>query len=275
MTTTIGIVFGDFAETPQEILSYLLIFQNTLQSSFEFRILPTPDDDFIRLLSSEQPPNHAEVEEKIDRFLFNLRTQNNSAARAYGLDPVAVDKVILLTDTALSDNYYYVGTDTWAVIALGGWEDAYAPPSIVEYYLSCVVVAALDAKVDLARHYETRGCITDFNAGLADARFSVLSGYICHNCAQAIKEQASKKLLDDVHVLLDRRWLGDSSAPSEVALTIKKMGYDLFRTSGIKPNWKETIRATLEQEGLKNFLSVTFQILLAIALLVLGLKSKN
>src|SRR5271170_6932947 len=225
MPTTIGVAFGAFEQATKEILSYLLVYQNTVQGSFEFRILSGPDDDpFIELLSGDRPPDHREIERQIGPFLSRLKSWNNSQARGYELDPVTVDKIVLLTDTALSDNYYYVGDETWAVIALGGWENEYAPPSIVEYYLSFVAVAALDAKVDLARHFETRGCISDFNASLADARLSVLSGHICDSCARLIEAQTSKRVLEDARLLLSRPWLGDSSAPSDVAATVKKMG---------------------------------------------------
>jgi len=53
---------------------------------------------------------------------------------------------------------------------------------------------------------------------------------------------------------------------------VKKLGYDLFRAAGAKPNFKQRLFATLEQEGLKNLFSIGGQILLALALLLIGLK---
>lgn len=275
MPTTIGIIFGPFNESAKEALSFLLIYQNTIQKTFEFHILSyPPHDPFLEILSADSAPKHADVYPHIDDFLSRVKSWNNSEAESFGLDKVEVDKIVLLTDSTFSDNFYYVGDETWAIIALGGWENEYAPPSIVEYYLSFVAGAALDAITDIGRHFETRGCIFDFNGSLSDARLSVLSGHVCDSCASEIKTQASKQVFDDALVLLNRSWLGGSSAPSDVAITVKKLGYDLFRTAGIKPTLAEQWRATLEQEGLKNVLSLTFQILLAAALLVLGLKGK-
>jgi hypothetical protein len=273
MRKIIGIVFGPFEEVTQNILSYLLIYQNTLQQSFEFRILACPPDDpFLQLLARDPPPGHLDAEKKIDDFLSRVRSWNDEEAESYELDPVCADRIVLLSNTVFSDNYYYVGSRSGGVMALGGWEDAYAPPSIVEYYLTFVVATALGTLASFRRHFETRGCIFDFNGGLSEARFSVLTGYICDSCQSLIRTQSSNQVLEDARILLSRDWLGDSSAPSDVAVTVKKLGYDLFRTAGIKPTWKEKWVAALEQEGLKNVLSLTFQILLAIALLVLGLK---
>src|SRR5262249_55077302 len=154
----------------------------------------------------------------------------------------------------------------WAIIALGGWEKEFAPPSIVEYYLNFTTVVALDAAIpNLERHFDTRGCVLSFNAALADARFSVLAGRICSSCAEKIGAQGSKQMLEDARLLVDRPWLGGPMAPSDVAVTVTKLGYDLFRTTGIKPTkptFKERFLATLEQEGLKNTLNITFQMLL-------------
>jgi hypothetical protein len=276
MPTTIGIVFGPFEETAKEILSYLLVYQNTLQNSFEFHILPfSSDSPFLDMLSAEPAPRHADIDLHIDDFFSRVKSSSNEDAKRFGLDPIHVDKIVLLTNTAFSDNYYYVGDATWAIVALGGWENDYAPPSIVEYYLSFVALAALDVRTDIGRHFETRGCIYDFNASLGDARLSVLTGHICDACANAIKTQTSNQVLKDAQVLLRRAWLGDSSTPSDVAVTVNKLGYDLFRTAGIKPTWKERWLATIEQEGMKNALSMIFQILLLAALLVLGLKKNN
>lgn len=275
MPITIGVVFGSFEEVAKDVLSYLLVYQNTIQKTFEFRILScSPSDSFLALLNADRAPSHVEIEQQVGDFLSRVKSWNDSQAEAFGLDPVRVDKVALLTNTAFSDYYYYVGEETWAVIALGGWENEYAPPSIVEYYLSFVVLAAIDVRTNIGRHFETRGCIFDFNASLADARLSVLSGHICESCAHSITTETSSRVLNDTRLLLARPWLGDSSNPSDVAVTVKKLGYDLFRTSGIKPTWKEWVVTTLEQEGLKNLLNITFQILLVAALVLLGFKQK-
>jgi hypothetical protein len=117
--TKIGVVFGPLDAVVQDILSYLLIYQNSLQKTFEFRVLPAPDDDefFDRLSAS---PSHTEVEQEIGSFVSRLRAWNEENAEDYGLTSEWVDKVIVLADARFGDNYYYIGSATWAVIA---WAD--------------------------------------------------------------------------------------------------------------------------------------------------------
>jgi small basic protein len=258
----------------QNILSYLFVYQNTVQKTFEFRLLSGPSDDpIISILSAAPAPDHRLAALEMARFIPRLNAWFEDGAKSYQLKATPIDSFVLLTDVRFSDNYYYVGMGRWAIVALGGWQNEFAPPSIVEYYLSFTVIAALDAVVhDVDRHYETRGCVFDFNASLDDARWSVLSGQLCNSCTTHVENSTSKLVLDDARILLNRTWLGTPSNPSEVALTVKKLGYDLFHTAGIKPTFKERCVAILEQEGLKNLLSLTFQILLAIALVVVGLK---
>jgi hypothetical protein len=257
----------------KEVLSCLLLFQNTLQKTFEFRLLSRDDDDpFIAGLSAQPGPTWDDLSDKAVHFFPRLRKWNEQVAAAYELSADQVDMTVVLTNTRLSDNYYSLGSENWAVIALGGWEDDFAPPSLVEYFLTFTAIASLDAIVrPMDSHFDTRGCVSDFNARLGDARQKVLTGHICHSCQKKI-EATSREVFTDADILLKRTWLGSSTAPSDIALTVKKLGYDLFHTAGAKPSWRERWLALLEQEGLKNLLSITGQILLLLILLFLGLK---
>jgi hypothetical protein len=274
MTISIGVVFGSMERETQDILSYLITYQNTLQSSFEFRLVSCPiDDPLLDLLRQNPGPTHDEAIEKADDFTRRVSELCAEEANSYDLRIEKIDKIVLLTNTRFSDNYYYIGCPTWAIIALGDWQKELAPPSIVEYYLSILVTSALDALgAGIQRHYLTRGCNFDFNATLDHKRLSVLSGNICPECAAKIQAKGGKEFVSDGLILLKRDWLGDSNDPSAVATTVKKLGFDLFHTTGATANFKERLRAAFEQEGLKNFLGFTFQPLLAIAVVVMGLK---
>jgi hypothetical protein len=271
--TKIGIVFGPFDTIAQNILSYLLIYQNSIQKTFEFRVLHAPDNDpFFHLLS--EALSHTVAEQEIGAFVSRVHAWNEQEAEVYQLASERVDKLIVLANARFDDNFYYIGSTTWAVIALGGWEKEFSPPSIVEYFLSFASLASLDAIArPMTRHFDTRGCAFDFNAELQHARLKVLSGHICSSCARSIERLTSKQVLADAQMLLRRSWLGTASDPSDVALAVKKLGYDLFHTSGVKPTLKERVLVILEQEGLKNLLNITFQIMLAVILVLIGLKS--
>ena len=225
------------------------------------------------LLARQAGPRHGEVSEKADDFISFIEQQSAESARSYDLPVDHVDMFVILTSARLSDNFYLVGRNNWAVVALGGWHSEFAPPSIVEYYLSMVTVSAIDAaSVNLERHFLTRGCSFDFNASLSDTRFSVLSGNICSECQAKITAKCGGQFTQDALMLLNRDWLGDADKPLPAAVTVKKLGFDLFRTAGVTPTLKERLLTAFEQEGLKNALSITFQLLLAAAIVVLGLK---
>jgi hypothetical protein len=274
MPVSIGIVFASMDRETQEILSYLITYQNTLQSSFEFRLVSCPTDDpFLNLLRQRPGPAHHDVVSEVNDFVVRLNALSADEANSYYLPTEQIDKIVILTNTRFSDNYYHVECPTWAIIALGGWQSEFAPPSIVEYYLSILVTSALDVLgAGVERHYFTRGCNFDFNASLGDKRPSVLSGDICPQCAAKIEAEAGEKFVSDALILLKRDWLGDSNTPSAVATAVKKFGFDLFRTTAAKPNLKERLLVAFEQKGLKNILNVTFQVLLAVAIVVIGLK---
>jgi hypothetical protein len=274
MVTRIGIVFGPMDAITKNIISYLLTYENSLQVTFEFRILLCPNKDtFVNTLIAKRPHPTVENVAEVNDFFSRVISLNEANAASYDIDFEEVDAIVLLTNTAFSDGYYYSGIGHWSIIALGEWHNTFAPPSIVEYYLSILVIVAIDAVIpDMHRHFDTRGCMFDFNASLSDVRLSVLSGHLCSVCATQIEIKASKQVLDDSRILLKRDWLGKTSDPSDISVTVKKLGYDLFHTAGARPTFRERCLAILEQEGLKNLLGITFQILLTIALVIIGLK---
>jgi hypothetical protein len=137
MTVSIGVVFGSMERETRDILSYLITYQNTLQRSFEFRLVSCPaDHPLLNLLRQRPGPTHFEAVAQIDDFVLRVNASCAEEANSYGLQAEQIDKIVLLTNTRFRDNYYYVGCPTWAIIALGGWQNELAPPSIVEYYLS-------------------------------------------------------------------------------------------------------------------------------------------
>ena len=100
MTVSIGIVFASIEEKTQEILSYLITYQNTLQKSFEFRLLSCPDDDpFLKLLQRKPGPTHDEAAKKVDRFVLRVNAFCAQEATSYGLQTERVDKIVILTNT--------------------------------------------------------------------------------------------------------------------------------------------------------------------------------
>lgn len=271
-TLPVGIVFGAMDELTREVLSYLLVYQNSVQTTFEFRIFESPEgDSFLTQLASGV--THEDAVQGCDEYMHRLFEMNKEDAEGYELDIEHVRKVVFLTDTRFSDNFYLVGGPRWTILAFGGWQKEFAPPSIVEYYLFHVVIAALDAlSPNNNRHFDTRGCAFDFNASLSNTRFKVLTGQFCSACAARIESEISKQAVDDALRLLRRAWLGTPAAPSDVALTVKKLGYDLFHTAGPTPTPWEKLKGVMAEEGAKNIAKAIVTGVAAGIVILLGLQ---
>lgn len=109
MTTSIGIVFGSMDKIVRDILAYLFVYQNSIQKTFEFRILSCPSGDpFISRLSANPAPTWENVVPEMDKFVSRVKTTNARNAKSYRLHLDSLDAIILLNDTRLSDNYYYI-----------------------------------------------------------------------------------------------------------------------------------------------------------------------
>ena len=239
-------------------LRYLLLHQNTLQKSFEFHVLPVIEDRIVDQLLPGQRANRIQVEEEMPAFMRKCRENYARLAQGYGL-PSEPDPILILSTATFADNYYLTGGDDWGIIALGNWERHMAPPSIVEFFLSFAVKVAIDKACGdqfPQRHIMTKGCSFDFHADIANARYSVLSGWLCAQCINTISLAHSDQLVNDAQLLLKREWLGTVAEPSDVSITAKKLGYDLFHVKGITPTWWERIRTVLEEEGVKMLLTI-------------------
>jgi hypothetical protein len=93
------------------------LYQNSIQKTFEFRILASPDNDpFIERLASGV--THLDAVSDCHAYARRVIDFNGAEANAFGLDADSVAKIILLTDTRFSDNFYLVGTMNWTFLRL-------------------------------------------------------------------------------------------------------------------------------------------------------------
>lgn len=123
-------------------------------------------------------------------------------------------------------------------------------------------------------HLGTKGCLFDFTSDLSEARYKALQSFICSICRERMAESGAFCLADDVALVLDMAWLGESSDPHKPAAIVGNLGYDLFLTKGIRPTIWETIRAVLRDEGTKEILKLVGALLLAFLLFRLGWREK-
>lgn len=278
--TRIGIILTSLGGLDSRALEYLVLFQNTQQNSLEFQFLPTPtDDELIKQLDSAEPIDRVSVEQQAPDFIARYHEWLTSYASNYGIASEAPDGIVILSTAKFADYYYLTGgnNNEWLIIALGHWQGYMSPPSIVEFFLTLLVETGIDIACGARfppRHHATKGCVFDFSASIRDVRWSVLSGFLCTSCCNTIKQVRSQQLVEDVRLLLNKEWLGDAKNPTNVANTAKKLGYDLFRTSGIKQTLWERVSATVEAEAVKNILMIIGTIVLFALLFWLGLKNK-
>ena len=272
----IGVILTELGGMDVRALKYLILFQNTIQSSFEFQFIPVdPSSKFVGLLNSRELMSSALVREEGDRFIVEHKRWLDSQADGYALRRSYPEGIIFLSTCRFSDNYFFIGGNGWDVIALGNWKRVMAPPSIVEFFLTLTLRASIDIAcrdARPARHQSMKGCLFDFSAIVSDARYSVLTGYLCGSCCRTLADSRSAEVVQDAKLLLDKKWLGEAMQPTTVSSNVKKLGYDLFHTSGVKQTFVERVIAAAEKEVVANTFKLFFGVLIAVLLLWLGLK---
>lgn len=274
--TRVGIVLTSLNGLNVDSLRYLILYQNTLQENFEFSFLRAPDNNkLVSLLESESPVSRKEVEAQARVFVRQYRDNLEERSSQYRARADVPSTLVFLSTAKFSDNFYRTSGNGWDLIALGNWERFMAPPSIIEFFIHFVVRCAVDASCapnEPLSHYSTKGCLYDFNSMLSDSKYAVLTGFLCSECSTHIERITSKQNIDSVKLLVKKEWLGSKDNPSDVSAMAKKLGYDLFHTSGVKQTFGEKIQAIVEEELPKQILKIVGAVLLASLLLWLGLK---
>lgn len=173
MLTKIGILHTSFDARTEAALKYLVLQMNSLQNSLEFSFLPIPDDDpVLRRLESAEPLDYELIAKEMPSFCPSYLSFLRDQAQGFRIVANEPDCIVILSRARLSNRWYFMGTDKWAILALGDWEDVMAPPSFIEVSLALLVqVGAIAACGDESPqiHSETKGCLFDFTANLTDA----------------------------------------------------------------------------------------------------------
>ena len=256
---------------------------NGLQSTFEFEFLPSFDDDVftnkLQAFNSTVPITplkrsdvKCEAPAFAERYVDFLGSQN----RYFELAEDPPSYFIVISLARLSEGYY--STRQWpvSVLALGDWKTDMAPPSILEFVLTLVIreaVAAASPRLRGSQHLGTKGCLCDFTASLDEVRIKVLSAYLCAHCSNALIADGHERLLNELRVVLGKQWLGAIDEAGSPAAVAGKLGYNLFVTKGLTPTWRERAMATLQEEGVKEFVKLVFAIVGGALLLWLGIKA--
>jgi hypothetical protein len=271
----IGIILcADIAQEALPARKYLLLQLNTLQSAFEYQIIPTYSDIFLETLASRKPLNRETVLADIPRFRADYTGLLSNEIRGYGMSGQSPSHYIIISRATFEDGYYVDGQNNVSILALGNWERWMAPPSLVEFVISIVLsvsIYALPSIQDLF-HFGTKGCLFDFNADLSNARFMSLQGFVCRECRNKLETLGYAELAAELKVILEKKWLGNISECNSPAGIAAKLGYNLFLTKGLVPRWWERSLEAIEQEGLKELIKFIGAVLLAGSLIYFGLR---
>ena len=277
----IGIILADMGKVNVQVLKFLVLHMNTLQQTFEFEFLPTYEDEFLQKLSKQTSVDRNEIKGAVPLFLDRYQKYLQEEVAVYRIKDVELptDHLILLSMACFNDNYYTTRKNGLAILALGNWEASMAPPSLIEFIYTLILresVAFISSSLSGSVHLGTKGCLCDFTAPLSEVRLKVLNGFVCSYCRAALQSDGFAILADELVHILGKDWIGTSTDPRTPAGIAANLGYDLFITKGLKASKWEIMLTLLQQEGVKQLISIVGAvlqlILIALLILWLGLK---
>src|SRR5262245_3289338 len=190
------IVCGNLGKLPVPALEYLVLHLNTLQTDIEFQFLPVNVSDSLAKLLDAKGPKNVVSEKKFERvakdFVGKFSDFANSLASSYDVKNSPTDGIIFVSLATYEGYFYEIVEENYSALFLGDWKKRMAPPSLLEFIVSLVIMQGvyflirLDEEADIA-HLATRGCIADFNSSLEDVRYKMLDGFICSDCLNVME----------------------------------------------------------------------------------------
>jgi hypothetical protein len=272
----VGIVFGPVDNLNIVATAYLILHLNTLQDAIEFELVQAPTDNALWHLLSTRNVDRCEVEEQalVFRDQYGRFWEKLLATSIASEEPP--NHLIIISRATFAGNLYSTTLHEpgIAILALGNWKRYMAPPSLVEFIIFLVLRMAMgliDPRLRQWQHLGTRGCLWDYNPSLSEVRYKVLVGYICDDCMKLIREGPLSRLSANLGAIMSRGWLWKKDDPQSPAAIAAKLGYDLFSTKGARPNWREWLLDLVGKEGVKELLKLASSLILAAALVWLGL----
>jgi hypothetical protein len=259
-----------------EAARFLVLAMNQEQDAFEYEFLPIDTgDEFLIPFCSDSALDHAAVRNDVIPFLSRFDAYLRGQAAYFGLQEGPPDYFVLISTATFTNNYYSLREGRLGIIALGNWKRFMAPPSLLEFVLTLLIresVGAMSQSLRAPVHLGTKGCLFDFTPSLQDVRGKVFNGFICAHCRAALAAEGLSDLTLQLERLLRRKWLGRPTDPETPAGIAFHLGYDLFVTKGLRATPWESVKSTARHEGTKQLATVLGAALIAMLLLILGLR---
>ncbi len=122
----------------KDAATYLLLAQNTVQSSFEFDVLDLDDlsGEYEIELPHKPHGNSASdfmkwVRQSIDVFCSAISVAMGGLAQ-----PISARYWIVFTERPMPDHYYGDATEGLTVFSIADWNRTMAPPSVLEFHVA-------------------------------------------------------------------------------------------------------------------------------------------
>jgi len=175
----VGVILADLGKLNTKALKYLVLYTNTLQTSIEFEFLSLDaGDPLLQHLASGRVMDRDECRTMLKPFRERIVQQFTKDQAEYDLaDRSLPENFVVISLAKFSDEHYGLKEEQVQVQALGNWERAMAPPSILEFILVLLMRQAasfVTASLSKSVHLGTKGCLFDFTADLSEARFKAL-----------------------------------------------------------------------------------------------------
>jgi hypothetical protein len=274
----IGVVTEPLGSLDSPALRFLILKLNSLQRSFEFELVtPTDGDRLLTQLGGTSVVERSQIKEGLVALAGRLQARMASEIKQFGCSEQPSDKFVILTTARFMDNFMSTRAPdsgpVCSVIALGHWERSMAPPTLIEFFLVLLLrhaVAFVSPTLSGSGHLGTKGCLFDFNRNLAEVRYKVLGGFVCSSCSDSLVRDGHPDLQQELVNILSMRWLGSLAEPHSPAAIAAKFSHNLFIVKGLRPTSWETLRSALQEEGLKQALTVIGAVLGAAISFFLG-----
>lgn len=200
-----------------------------------------------------------QTKETINKYDNWVAHRSERGANNY--DALKSAPVIVVTETPLPYNFIsHIGNDRQlGIVSLSGWKRYFKPASALECALAGVqkIAVALCCSSTIGFHYPTRGCLFDYAQYVQDTRIGAFLGYLCETCKKDLERTTSKEQYHDITRLIENKWIGRRDIDDSVAQVLSRIyRYDLSRSTGLRPRFKDEIVRSIQSESGKVFWAV-------------------
>lgn len=225
----VAMVFLNQPDFDELAFKFLILNLNKVQQCFEFEF-----PDIEEYLSSEST----------ETLLLDF-------ARVIEEEELSADFFVGIATYEIGENFFWLASvgGNCSVITTKGWGRYFAPPSVFEYVINCLVpVLAImaDKSGTIESHDPTRGCCLDYVYFKENARVDTALGYICDACRSKIQDKLGEDYLKCFEEINSMEWLGEVDKLGTIASNLKKFfRIDLNKDTGFYKTRKEKTKEYL------------------------------